>query len=112
LEGPCLPSFMWFLDYVRRAVALDPLYGENFLELLQPKAEQIACGIEELIHQCLGLKVASASESSTPSDPASPETSVPASPVLAPLGGASKGTKVKRSKMAKLQMKLKIEEDR
>ncbi|KAH9833926.1 hypothetical protein Tdes44962_MAKER08722 [Teratosphaeria destructans] len=111
LEGPCLPSFMWFLDYVRKAVAQDPLYGEDFFELLQPRAERVASGIEDLIRQCLELSMALASASSTPSDAARPETSAPAPPVLAPRGGASKGMSVRRSEMAQLQMKLKIEED-
>ncbi|KAK4626841.1 hypothetical protein CLAFUW4_04824 [Fulvia fulva] len=108
IEGPTLPSFMFFLDALERAIEADALYGEDFFELMQPKAAATRDGIEELIHQCLELD-ALLSEASTP-DPSSPEASLPASPVMGPCGGTP-GIKIKRSKMAKRQMKVQIEEE-
>lgn len=109
IEGPTLPSFMFFLDSVERALALDDLFGDHFFELMQPKALALRDGIEDLIHQCLELDLA-LSQPSSPSGPSSPEVSAPASPVLAPLGGKP-GMKVKRSKMARQQLKLKMQTD-
>ena len=114
LEGPTLPSFMFFLDSLERALADDPLWGKDFFEISQPKAVTTRNGIEDLIHQCIELDVHLSQPSST-SDPSSPASSVPASPVLAPLGSdpatPGAGLKVKRSKMARQQMKLQVEEE-
>ncbi|KAF7188613.1 hypothetical protein HII31_10275 [Pseudocercospora fuligena] len=107
IEGPTLPSFMFFLDSLKRAIGEDELFGDDFFELMQPKAVATRDGVEELIHQCLELD-ALISQASTP-DPASPVTSLPASPVMGPIGAP--GIKVKRSKMARKQMKLKVEEE-
>ncbi|KAK5108567.1 hypothetical protein LTR62_008224 [Meristemomyces frigidus] len=110
LEGPTLPSFMFFLDSLARALEQDPLWRDNFYELMQPKAIVTRDGIEELIHQCLELDNLIVSHASSPSDPSSPEASANSSPVLAPLGGPP-GMKVKRSKMARRQMRLQVEEE-
>ncbi|KXS99252.1 hypothetical protein AC578_6183 [Pseudocercospora eumusae] len=107
IEGPTLPSFMFFLDSLKRAIEEDELFGDDFFELMQPKAIATRDGVEELIHQCLELG-ALISQASTP-DPASPVTSLPPSPVMGPIGAP--GIKVKRSKMARKQMKLKVEEE-
>lgn len=108
IEGPTLPSFMFFLESLERAVETDELYGEDFFELMQPKAVTTRDGVEELIHQCLELDNL-LSQPPTP-DESSPDSSTPATPVVGPLGGTP-GMKIKRSKMAKRQMKLKKEED-
>lgn len=113
-DGPTLPSFTFFLDSLERALAQDPLYGSDFFELTQPKAMSTRNGIEDLVHQCAALEVA-LSQPSSPSNASSPTSSAQASPVLGPLvtnqssGRAS--TKVKRSKMARRQLKLQIEEE-
>ncbi|KXT16356.1 hypothetical protein AC579_5577 [Pseudocercospora musae] len=107
IEGPTLPSFMFFLESLKRAIGEDELFGDDFFELMQPKAIATRDGVEELIHQCLELD-ALLSQASTP-DSASPGTSLPASPVIGPIGAP--GIKVKRSKMARKQMKLKVEEE-
>lgn len=110
LEGPTLPSFTFFLDSLARAIQTDPLFGDDFFELMQPKAMQTVNGVEDLMRQCLDLDVAM-SAASTPSDPSSPDASAPGSPVLAPLGGTPNGMRVKRSKMARRQMRVKVEEE-
>ncbi|RMX74067.1 hypothetical protein D0869_12971 [Hortaea werneckii] len=110
IEGPTLPSFMFFLGSLERALAEDHLWGDDFYELMQPKAAATRNGIEDLIHQCLEIDVMLSQPSSPSTDPSTPATSVPASPVLAPLGGTPM-TKVKRSKMARRQMKLQVEEE-
>ena len=107
IEGPTLPSFMFFLESVHTAVEEDELYGDGFLEIMQPKAMVTRDGIEELIHQCLELDVV-LSEPTTP-DSASPVVSVPASPVLGSCGGTP-GIKLKRSRMARKQMSMQREE--
>ena len=115
LDGPTLPSFVFFLDSLERALAQDPLYGIDFFELAQPKAIATRNGIEDLIHQCIELD-AVLSQPSSPSGPSSVASSAQASPVLGPMGStASRGTpgmKVKRSKMARRQMTLQIEEEK
>lgn len=110
LEGPTLPSFTFFLNSLARAIQSDPLYGDDFFELIQPKAVQTVNGVEDLMRQCLDLDMA-LSAAPSPPDASSPDASVPVSPVLAPLGGTPKGMKVKRSKMARRQMRLKMEEE-
>lgn len=108
IEGPTLPSFTFFLDSLERAIEEDELYGDGFFEMMQPKAVATRDGVEDLIHQCLELDIL-LSQPSSP-DPSSPESSVPTSPVVGPLGGGP-GMRIKRSKMAKRQMKLKKEEE-
>lgn len=98
-----------FLDSLERAIEQDPLFGPEFFELMQPKAQATRNGIEDLIHQCLELD-ALTSQVSSPSDPASPVESEQTTPVLGPAGGTP-GMKVKRSKMARRQMRLKVEEE-
>lgn len=98
-----------FLDSLERAIEQDPLFGPDFFELMQPKAHATRNGIEDLIHQCLELD-ALTSQVSSPSDPASPVESEQTTPVLGPAGGTP-GMKVKRSKMARRQMRLKVEEE-
>jgi hypothetical protein len=114
LDGPTLPSFMFFLDSLERALVEDPLYGSDFLELTQPKAVATRNGIEELIHQCMELD-AILSQPSSPSEPSSVASSAQASPVLAPIGAnpsaGRAGMKVKRSKLARRQMTLQLEEE-
>lgn len=111
INGPTLPSFMFFLNSLERALAQDPLYGPDFFEMTQPKAVATRNGIEKLIHQCLELDVI-LSQASTPSDPSTPQPSVPSSPTLAPLAAIpSSGLKVKRSKIARRQLKLQVEEE-
>lgn len=108
MDGPTLPSFMFFLDSLQRAVEEDELFGEDFFEMTQPKAAVTRDGVEELIHQCLELETI-LSQPSSP-DPATPDSSAPASPVMGPIGGQP-GIKIKRSKMARKQMRLKLEEE-
>ena len=111
IDGPTLPSFMFFLESLERALTQDSLYGPEFFEMTQPKAVATRNGIEELIHQCLELDIA-ISRASSPSNPSSPLSSAPASPSLAPMGATpSSGLKVKRSKIARRQLKLQVEEE-
>lgn len=111
IEGPTLPSFIFFLDSLRLALDSDPLYGPGFYERTQPKAIATRNGIEDLIYQCIELD-ALVGRTSSPSNPSSPMTSAPASPSLAPIGATpSSGLKVKRSKIARKQMKLQVEEE-
>ncbi|KAF2215758.1 hypothetical protein CERZMDRAFT_104893 [Cercospora zeae-maydis SCOH1-5] len=107
IEGPTLPSFMFFLESVKTAVEQDVLFGEGFLERMQPKAIVTRDGIEELIHQCLELDVV-LSQPSSP-DGMTPASSAPPSPVVGPCGGTP-GIKIKRSRMARKQMSLQLEE--
>jgi hypothetical protein len=105
---------MFFLDSLRLALAHDSLYGPAFFEQTRPKAIATRNGIEELIHQCIELDVAiSQASTPSPSNPGSPLSSAPASPSLAPIvaSSPSAGLKVKRSKMARRQLKLQVEEE-
>lgn len=108
LEGPTLPSFRFFLDELEQALGEDELYGSEFFEQMQPKAVATRNGIEELIYQCIELDNV-LSQPSSPSEGATPVVSMPPSPVLGAAGG--QGMKVKRSRFAKRQMKLEVEEE-
>lgn len=110
LEGPTLPSFIFFLDSLQAALDADPLWGPDFFDLTTPKAIATRNGIEDLIHQCLELDAFITSAPSTPSDPSTPAASVEVSPVLAPMGGKP-GMRVKRSKMAKRLARLEVEQE-
>lgn len=112
LDGPTLPSFIFYLHSLRDALADDPLWGEEYFEMVGPKAELTRNGIEDLIHQCLELDAILSAPATPATDEAlSAATSPCISPVLAPMGGTP-GMKVKRSKMAKQQMRLKVEEEK
>lgn len=112
LDGPTLPSFIFFLDSLHKALAADPLWGEDYFEIIAPKAATTRNGIEELIHQCLELDAILSAPTTPATDEAlSRATSPGVSPVLAPMGGTP-GMKVKRGKMAKQQMRLKVEEEK
>lgn len=109
IDGPTLPSFMFFLESLQRALEHDTLWGGDFLESMQSKAIATRDGIEDLIHQSLEIDIMM-SRPSSPSNPSSPEISMPPSPALAPLGG-TQGMKVKRSKMARRQVRIQLEEE-
>ena len=98
---------MFFLDSLQLALEQDELYGPDYFDLMTPKAQTSRNGVEELIRQSLELDTMLSAPSSTASSEAG---SVPASPVLAP-SGVKTGMKVKRSKMARRQMKMKLEEE-
>jgi len=109
LDGPTLPSFIFYLTSLRRALEADELWGLDYFESVAPKAAVTRNGIEELIHQCLELDAVL----SAPTTPASNEALSPSiSPVLAPIGGTPGMMRVKRSKMAKQQQRLKVEEEK
>ena len=114
IEGPTLPSFMFFVDTLQRAELADPLWGNETFELIQPKAYATRNGIEELIHQCLELDVALI-QAFSPPGPSSAVSSAQASPVLGPMGAPSSAgkanLKVRRGKTTNKQMKLQIEEE-
>ena len=109
LEGPTLPSFMFFLGPLERALTQDPLWAdaEDFYENMHPKANATRDGIEDLILQCLELDTMMSQPSSPSSSAFSSDSSLPSTPVLLPMGGI----KVKRSKMARRQMKVQLEEE-
>jgi hypothetical protein len=109
LDGPTLPSFIFYLTSLRRALEVDELWGPGYFEGVAPKASVTRNGIEELIHQCLELDAVL----SAPTTPASNEALSPSiSPVLAPMGGTPGMMRVKRSKMARQQQKVKVEEEK
>lgn len=62
LEGPKLPSFMFFVECMRIATETD---SPGFFETVEPSAVQLRNGVEELIHQSLSLE-SSLSRPATP----------------------------------------------
>lgn len=112
LDGPTLPSFIFFLDSLRDALAKDPLWGEDYFELVAPKAATTRNGIEDLILQCLELDAILSAPTTPATDEARSAAASPRmSPVLAAMGDTP-GMKVKRSRMAKQQMRLKVEQEK
>ncbi|KAJ8605932.1 hypothetical protein MRB53_041296 [Persea americana] len=83
-KGPSLPSFMFFVDHLARAVAKEEAFHENLLELTLPKALLMRDGVEELIHQTLELEIvqphAATPGLSTPGS--STGSSLPPSPII------------------------------
>lgn len=108
MDGPTLPSFMFFLDSLERAISEDEIFGDDFYEMMQPKAWATRDGVDELIQQCLEIDIA-LSQPSSP-DASNPTSPASVSPALGPIGGTP-GMKIKRSKMARRQMKLQREEE-
>ena len=110
IEGPTLPSFMFFLDSLERALIADLLWDSALFELTHPKAITTRNGVEELIQQCLELDAILSRSSSPCSTPVSSASSSPLmSPSRASPSAGRANLKVKRSKMARQQMKLQIE---
>jgi hypothetical protein len=114
LEGPTLPSFVFFLESLHVALENDDLYGEAYFHRTTPKAHQTRNGVEDLIHQCLELDAALSAPTTPAFESASADSSAQVSPVLGPLGSVAgtAGMKVKRSKMARRQMRLEVEQER
>lgn len=105
MEGPTLPNFTFFLDLLEGAIADDELYGDKFFDMIQPKAIATREGLEDLIHQTIELD-------GLLSQPTSPvvdgDSCNPVSPILVPTSGLPM-TRLKRSKLAKRQLKLQAE---
>jgi hypothetical protein len=101
---------MFFLESLEQAINDDEIFGDDFYERMQPKAIVTRDGIEDLIHQCIELDIV-LSQPSTP-DGGSATSSTASSPLVGPLSDCDEPTmKMKRSKLAKRQMKLKREEE-
>lgn len=119
-NGPTLPSFDFFLRTLRDALTEDELWGPDYFEYVEPKGHDLNFGMQDLMRQCEKLELAM-----TP--PSSPEESpIPTysyfSERKCSLKTSSKtfyprrasivsGMPIKRSKLAKVQMKMAQEEE-
>lgn len=117
-KGPSLPSFFFFLRSLQQALHEDELWGAAYYEHAETKAQDLSFGMQDLMRQCEKLEI-------TMTPPTSPEeTPIPsfsyftdrrgslktASKTFYPKLSAAPGMPIKRSKMAKVQLKLAKEE--
>jgi hypothetical protein len=106
-EAPSLPNLIFFSNRLRHALAIDELFGNDFFDRLHDKANATLDGVEDLIQQVYRID----GLLSQPTSPAiNGAAGSEACHILMPLGRQPM-TKLKRSKMAKRQMKLKAEAD-
>nr|POE46242.1 hypothetical protein CFP56_73204 [Quercus suber] len=108
-EGPTLPSFMFFLDSLKRTLEQDELSALPIYEQTKFKAVVMRDGIEDLIHQTLELDGVINQLSS--SNCSSPEISQPATPVLTSIV-AQPGVAVQGDQVTRQQAKVHFEEQK
>jgi hypothetical protein len=105
-EALYLPNLIFFSARLRHALAKDELFGNDFFDRLHDKANATLDGVEDLIQQVYRID----GLLSQPTSPAVNGEVSDACNILLPLGKQPM-MKLKRSKMAKRQMKLKAEAD-
>ncbi|KAF2492342.1 hypothetical protein BU16DRAFT_574354 [Lophium mytilinum] len=107
-SGLSLPPLPHILPALREALAQDPFWGPEYWPYLLSRANSLSAGIQALIRECGELEalVSSPSPTSTPSEQRA---------ALLRYGGLhgdgeGSGTKLKKSKLAKRQLRMKGEE--
>jgi hypothetical protein len=118
-DGPTLPSFDFFLRSLRDALDEDELWGPDYYDYVEPKAEDLNLGMQDLMRQCEKLELAM-TPPGTPNDVSLPSFSyfserrmslmTPPKTVYPRRQTAVPGITIKRSKLAKVQMKMAQEE--
>ncbi|KAH0341199.1 hypothetical protein KCU81_g6395, partial [Aureobasidium melanogenum] len=119
-HGPTLPSFDFFLRSLRDALKEDELWGPDYYEYVEPKAEDLNLGMQDLMRQCEKLEL-SMTPPGTPEDNPLPSFSyfserrmslmTPTKTIYPRRQSVVPGITIKRSKLAKVQMKMAQEEE-
>ncbi|KAK8217504.1 hypothetical protein M8818_001262 [Zalaria obscura] len=107
-DRPTLPSFAFFLNSFRDALDEDELWGPDYFDYIEPKAYGLKLGMQALIRQSAQLEI-----NMTP--PVTPEeTPLPTFCYFTgatPVSTVNAGMPIKRSKLAKKQLRMKKEEE-
>ncbi|KAF1951515.1 hypothetical protein CC80DRAFT_424259 [Byssothecium circinans] len=107
--NPSLPALPHIIPALREALASDPFWGPDYWPYLFSRASQLSTGIQALITSLVDLESLVASPS--PTTAVSGKRS-PTAPVTQLHGekGEEKGLKLRKSKLAKRQLRMKAEE--
>ncbi|KAL1306041.1 hypothetical protein AAFC00_004168 [Neodothiora populina] len=118
-SGPTLPSFDFFVNVLRQALAEDELWGPDYYEHAETRAQDLNFGMQDLIKQCEKLeKVMTPPQ--TPEETPLPSFSYfsnrrrtigTSSKTMYPKLPEQPGMRVKRTKIAKVQAKMAQEEE-
>lgn len=119
-DGPTLPSFDFFVNSLRDALSEDELWGPDYYDYVEPKAEDLNLGMQDLMRQCEKLELAM-TPPGTPEDVPLPSFSyfserrmslmTPTKTIYPRRQSVVPGITIKRSKLAKVQMKMAQEEE-
>ncbi|KAF2267756.1 hypothetical protein CC78DRAFT_47074 [Lojkania enalia] len=122
LNAPSLPPLPHILPALREAMSADPFWGPDYWSFIFARANQLSAGIQMLIAECTALEslVSSPTTARPTTRPSSQHTfTTPAafqptsiSSVLRPIREEQeeRGLKLKKSKLAKRQLRLQGEE--
>ncbi|OCK77936.1 hypothetical protein K432DRAFT_303071 [Lepidopterella palustris CBS 459.81] len=112
-SGLSLPPFPHILPALREALAVDPFWGPDYWSYLLSRASILSAGMQILISECGGLEALV----SSPSPPTSPQRKRGAIARNMTTGvldtdfeGPGTGTKLRKSRLAKRQLRMKGEE--
>ena len=119
-SGPTLPSFDFLLPSLRQALADDELWGPDYYEHVEQKAQDLTFGMKDLMRQCEKLEILM-----TPPTTPEPQSPFPSfsyfpdrrcslkttSKTLYPNVPTVPGMRVRRTKIAKVQAKMAKEEE-
>ncbi|KAF2020228.1 hypothetical protein BU24DRAFT_135554 [Aaosphaeria arxii CBS 175.79] len=104
--GLTLPALPHILPALRTALEKDEFWGPDFWPYLFSRSTQLSAGLQALITECVDLE----SLVSSPADERPTAARSVTMPGVLPSEDAEKGMKIKKSKLAKRQLRLKNEE--
>lgn len=118
-NGPTLPSFEFFVPSLQQALADDELWGPDYYECMEAKSQDLNFGMQDLMKQCERLE-RQMTPPQTPEELALPSFSYfsdrgrslkTSSKTVYPRMAEHPETKIKRTKIAKVQAKMAREEE-
>ena len=109
-SGPSLPPLPYILPALREALSSDPFWGPDYWSYLFSRASQLSGGIQALITECVDLE--SLVSSPTQHKPVAKRSVTTPTDQFPVSRGApeEKGVKLRKSKLAKRQLRMKGEE--
>lgn len=117
-KGATLPSFDFFISSLQQTLAEDELWGPDYFEYVETKAQDLNFGMQDLMKQCERLEKAM-TPPATPEELLIPSFSYfdrkdsikASSKTVYPKLPEQPGMKIKRSKFTKIQGKMAEEEE-
>ncbi|TKA53910.1 hypothetical protein B0A49_07893 [Cryomyces minteri] len=111
-EGrPALPTLSCWLDSLHHALDEDSFWGPGYFDYIEPKAVHLEEGIQDLITQCFQIE-ALISSPTTAQTPGQQLILHPSLSRAAPEHTRRHGMRIRKSRMAKKQMRMLKEEER
>lgn len=109
MSTPSLPPIPHILPALRSALDSDPFWGPSYWPYMLSRATQLAGGIQSLIADCVDLEELV----SSPTSPAGERmvSRMPSGQLVGQGSVEEKGMKLRKSKMAKRQLRMKGEEN-